>query len=90
MKKNVIWYEGWVGEFLNVGRNIFFFLFFSRLHFRENYIWKLDKLLVKFVNFQFDTSAQSAESYFIFESMTKIFPFENLFFLFFFKFVHYT
>lgn len=28
MKKNVIWYEGWVGEFLNVGRNIFFFSFF--------------------------------------------------------------
>lgn len=91
MKKNVIWYgmSWWIFE--RGTEYFFFFLFFSRLHFRENYIWKLDKLLVKFVNFQFDTSAQSAESYFIFESMTKIFPFENLFFFsFFFKFVHYT
>lgn len=60
----------------NVGQNFFIF---SRLHFRENYIWKLDKLLVKFVNFQFDTSAQSTESYFILENVTKIFPFENFF-----------
>lgn len=52
-----------------------FFFFFLRLHSRENYIWKLDKLLVKFVNFQSDTSARSAESFFIFENATKILPF---------------
>lgn len=61
---------------MEYGTGFFFFFFFEASLSRKLYLkTRLDKLLVKFVNFQSDTSARSAESFFIFENATKILPF---------------